>query len=387
MLDFGALPPEINSARIYSGPGSAPMLATAAAWDAIAAQLCLYAAGYSSTLSELQGQWTGLSSMAMASTIAPYVDWATTTASQAEQVAGQARAAAAAYETAFAMTVPPPAVAANRMQLAILVATNFVGQNTPAIAATEAEYAEMWAQDAAAMYCYAASSAAASTLTPFNHPPQTTNTGGQSAQAVAVTQATSTSTGQTQAILASQASPNASLADPSAASASNASSSSSSSSSALTAFNGFDTLVVGPAQPFWSVPYAVFSAGQFGTGLNLAGAQGSTAAAAATASTADAVAPKGIRGPVLAGLGKAAPVGKLSVPQGWVTANPGGSSANGPVTLAGKDIRAAPVAQAHPASDHVGGIPAARAGDKAADVPVLRNGRRVFKMPRPAHGG
>jgi PPE-repeat protein len=32
-----------------------------------------------------------------------------------------------------------------------LVATNFLGQNTPAIAATEAQYAEMWAQDAAVM--------------------------------------------------------------------------------------------------------------------------------------------------------------------------------------------------------------------------------------------
>jgi hypothetical protein len=30
-MDFGALPPEINSARMYSGPGSAPMLAAASA--------------------------------------------------------------------------------------------------------------------------------------------------------------------------------------------------------------------------------------------------------------------------------------------------------------------------------------------------------------------
>jgi PPE family len=28
-MDFGALPPEINSTRMYSGPGSAPMLAAA----------------------------------------------------------------------------------------------------------------------------------------------------------------------------------------------------------------------------------------------------------------------------------------------------------------------------------------------------------------------
>jgi PPE-repeat protein len=48
------------------------------------------------------------------------------------------------------------------------MATNFLGQNTPAIAATEAHYAEMWAQDAAAMYGYAGSSATASQVTPFS---------------------------------------------------------------------------------------------------------------------------------------------------------------------------------------------------------------------------
>ena len=79
----------------------------------------------------------------------------------------RARAAVGAYEAAYAMTVPPAVIAANRTLLAALVATNFFGQNSPAIAATEAHYSEMWAQDAAAMYGYAASSAAASTLTPL----------------------------------------------------------------------------------------------------------------------------------------------------------------------------------------------------------------------------
>ena len=77
-----------------------------------------------------------------------YVEWLSATAAQAEETAAQARAAAAGYEAALAMTVPPPVVAANRSLLAALVATNFLGNNTPAIAATEAQYAEMWAQDA-----------------------------------------------------------------------------------------------------------------------------------------------------------------------------------------------------------------------------------------------
>ena len=64
-----------------------------------------------------------------------------------------------------------PEEIANRSQLAMLVATNIVGQNTSAIAATEAQYGEMWAQDALAMDTYAGSSAAASKLTPFTAGP------------------------------------------------------------------------------------------------------------------------------------------------------------------------------------------------------------------------
>jgi PPE-repeat protein len=89
------------------------------------------------------------------------------------------------------MTVPPPAVAANRAQLAMLVATNFLGQNSAAIAATEAEYGEMWAQDAAAMYEYAAGSAVACELTPFSPAPNVTNESGVAQQAAAVGRATS----------------------------------------------------------------------------------------------------------------------------------------------------------------------------------------------------
>jgi PPE-repeat protein len=91
--------------------------------------------------------------------------------------------------------VPPPVIVANRTLLMTLIATNILGQNTPAIAATEGHYMQMWAQDAAAMYGYAGSSAEASQLAPFAEPPQTTNPSGEPLQAAAATQAASTSTG------------------------------------------------------------------------------------------------------------------------------------------------------------------------------------------------
>jgi PPE-repeat protein len=117
----------------------------------------------------------------LGTTAQAYVEWLTTAAQQTKQTAMQARAAATAFGQAFAMTVPPPVVAANRAQLLALIATNFFGQNVAAIAATEAQYAEMWAQDATAMNGYAATSAAAARLTPFASPQQTTNPDGVAA--------------------------------------------------------------------------------------------------------------------------------------------------------------------------------------------------------------
>jgi PPE-repeat protein len=179
---------------MYVGAGSGPMLAAAAAWDSLAADLQSAASSYGSTVEGLvAGQWTGPSSIAMAAAASPFVTWVSTAAAQAEEAAAQAKLAAGAYETAFAATVPPPIIAANRALLAALIATNFLGQNTAAIAATEAHYVEMWAQDAAAMYAYAGSSSAASQLTPFTQPPQTTNTSGTAAQSAAVSQAGSAS--------------------------------------------------------------------------------------------------------------------------------------------------------------------------------------------------
>lgn len=187
-MSFAFQPPEITSAAMYAGPGAGPMLTAAAAWDALASELQATAASYGSVVEGLANDaWTGPSSVAMATAAAPYVAWMSATSAQAKAAAGQATAAASAYETAFAAVVPPAEIAANRAQLAILVATNIFGQNTAAIAGTEAEYAEMWAQDTTAMFGYAASSAAASRLTSFTEPPQTTTAAANAVPSAAAT--------------------------------------------------------------------------------------------------------------------------------------------------------------------------------------------------------
>ncbi|EUA27415.1 PPE family protein [Mycobacterium intracellulare] len=107
-MDFAVLPPEVNSARMYAGPGSGPMLAAAMAWDELAAALQSTADSYQAEITALtSGPWVGPSAAAMTAAITPYLEWMRTTGAQAEEAATQARAAAFAYETAFAETVPP----------------------------------------------------------------------------------------------------------------------------------------------------------------------------------------------------------------------------------------------------------------------------------------
>src|SRR6202012_1804647 len=190
-MSFMMFPPEINSSLMYNGAGSGPLMAAASAWDELAAELESAAASYQTVLAQLTGtSWLGPSSARMAAATTPYVDWLAGTAGQAAQASSQARFAAASYESAFAGTIPPAVIAANRALLAVLVATNFLGQNTPAIAATEAQYMEMWFQDGLTMDTYALTSQQAVVL-PQQTPAPTTSDGGTSANAAAAAQSTS----------------------------------------------------------------------------------------------------------------------------------------------------------------------------------------------------
>lgn len=384
-LDFATLPPEINSARMYAGAGSTPLLAAASAWSGLAAELSSTALSYSTVLTALTSEeWHGPASASMAAAVTPYVTWMSTAAAQAEQAAAQAEAAAGAYESAFAATVPPPAIAANRVQLMALIATNVLGQNTPAIAATEAQYAEMWAQDATAMYGYAGTSAAASQLSQFTQPQQTTSPSGLTAQSTAVAQAAATPAGAQQNTLSQlmSALPNAlqGLASP-------ASSSSSpmalqtllsglgawnpiapGSASETTGLDGLLNLFSGNNTAFGALLNSNLGNSIFSSGFYMpsntvapflsllgAGEAGNAAGAAlgdaATSGIGNAVAGPlsgvsglgGLGGAVSAGLGHAPTMGALSVPPSWTAAAPvasplaatlGATPMNAPTTVA-----------------------------------------------------
>jgi PPE-repeat protein len=191
-MSFMMFPPELNSSLMYSGAGSGPLMAAASAWDELAADLETTATSYQTVIAQLTGTtWLGPSSARMAAAAAPFVAWLESSSAQAAQTSAQARLAAASYEGAFASTVPPAVIAANRALLAALVATNFLGQNTPAIAATEAHYMEMWFQDGVTMDTYATASEQAVVL-PQQSPAPTPSDGGVSADTAAATQSAST---------------------------------------------------------------------------------------------------------------------------------------------------------------------------------------------------
>lgn len=331
MVDYGVLPPEINSGRIYTGPGAGPLLAAATAWSALAEDFQAAAAGHRSVIEGLtSGPWLGPASASLVAAVSPFIAWLDNSAEEAAQSASQAGAAATAYEAAFAATVPPPVIAANRALLAALIATNIFGQNTPAIAATEAQYFEFWAQDAGAMYNYAGSSAAATQLPELPEPAEVVNQYGLIDQAIAVFKS-QVSNGYTN--IMNVANPiNSRVSD--VLQTLSAPINGKAIDQWLIANTPLDDLVPLYSKylsPYMSSIQAVFQSGQaFGQASNgssaivnfangLAPAVKAVEGAAQAASSAGGNLGGSVGG-VAAGLGKSVPLGGLSVPAGWTTA-------------------------------------------------------------------
>lgn len=170
-MDYGQVPPEIHSARMYSGPGAQSLLTAAAAWGNVADGLDEAADGFRRVTAKLNCGWQGAAAIAMTQAATPYLGWLNAAAVKSKQAADHARAAATAYQEAYAAMVPPPVIAANRSHREALVTGNALSQDTQTIAAMDAQYEQMWARDVEAMYAYAESAAAAARVTPFTSGP------------------------------------------------------------------------------------------------------------------------------------------------------------------------------------------------------------------------
>jgi len=353
------------------------MMAASSSFSALSSELSSNAASYESIISSLGSEWTGPSSTAMAASAQTYVTWLTTTSTQLQDAAAAATSSAAAYEAAHAATIPPAVVYANRAQLAVLVATNILGQNTPAIAANEALYGEFWAQDAAAMYGYsAAASAASSRLTPLTDPTENTNPAGQGAQAAAVSQAVGSN--GTSATLNNALSSTQNAVSAAAAPAQDTVGSVLSALSGLfgvpivsnTIYNVGVTLAWNTAMMTATLPLLGHFIGGAPFGFAISDTTPLGAGLGFGTTLAGAEAPVG--GAAMAGMGEASAVGGLSVPAGWSAATP---SAVTDATLAGSGWTA-PVEE----GAGMGGAPGIMPGMASA------GGKSGYGMAGPRYG-
>src|SRR5690625_630678 len=264
-------------------------------------------------MGELLSTWRGPASAAATTALSGYTGWLRLTAGHAEQTALQAHAAASAYEAARAATVAPPVIAANRALNLTLVATNVLGQNAAAIAATEAHYTAMWAQNAAAMEAYAAASAVATVLPPWSSP---TRTGGVG-DTVAAAPAALADAGTTAASTAASTAAESSLPSGPWESFNWLSRFASETGSHVRTVASSLGFVVGAA----GLAKGALTTGAAGA-LGTAGVSG-TGAAAGAGGLAGGVGAGAPRLAATAGLGRAVTLGPLSVPPAWGVAPPG----------------------------------------------------------------
>lgn len=175
MSEWGALPPDVNSARFWLGPGASTFFASAAQLEALAGMLMGVLGGHEGVAAALAGSWAAPTGEIAIAANQPYATWLATVFGMLQHAAMSIQSAGTAFETNKAATPTPLEVEENQTEHVTLQANNFLGLLTPLIIANRTRYfSDMWVRSASNMYSYAAASAATvQAIPPLPPPPPT----------------------------------------------------------------------------------------------------------------------------------------------------------------------------------------------------------------------
>jgi PPE-repeat protein len=156
--DSAGNPPEVNYYTLTAGDLAASMTAASAGYqglaDTLSAEIGLLGANTTATAAV---GWQGTGGTAMVVSASQLIEVLSLAVAWLQQASMEAAEMAAAHRTAHSTMVPGPVCDTNRTTQAALVASNVIGQNTPAIIALDTQYfGEFWPQNASIMAAYEA---------------------------------------------------------------------------------------------------------------------------------------------------------------------------------------------------------------------------------------
>ncbi|WP_406231651.1 PPE family protein [Nocardia sp. NBC_01009] len=175
---FGALPPEVNSARLMPITGGVSTADTAAAYATMADALNFASSASEAAMNRMAPGWDGPTSDRAQAAFRRHAAWQREQSIVARKCEASAAEVAAAYGAALGAMPKLFEILAVRALSSTLIATNTMNQNWPGIFACEAAYDIMWGEAAGVMFGYQADAFGALAALPTPVPPPPIVSGG-----------------------------------------------------------------------------------------------------------------------------------------------------------------------------------------------------------------
>lgn len=184
---WGGSTPEMNATMLESGSTSATWAAASTAWMGLASAALAAAGITGAQMAASTTTMSGVRSMIHAAATPPFLSWLVGMAGIAFRQAAIAAVVAESYGMARGAMIPSVQAITNRVNEAAAEASNIFGQNTPLIAALNAEYGMYTANNASIGTTYGEVITAATMPVPIPPPPPLANAAKSAADAAQAT--------------------------------------------------------------------------------------------------------------------------------------------------------------------------------------------------------